>query len=281
MTTAERGVIYISWGEAAAYGVEMSVKSLWALDPSLPVLVVGDDIAAQRFADRPGFTVYRDEVDPFESNWLYGFLAGRVKPRLAALSPFAQTLYVDADTVFKISPAFGFDLLDRWDMIVVEADERSLLTVLPENRPEVSQTIAEIGTAQILYHNSGVFFWRRNAVTARLFELWSEEWLRFQMWDEQVALLRALMRSEALFLNVPYTWNCRDMKKTFMVFHRFGSMAVRQFRGSKGAVARGLPMGRPLVEVELAPGRFVKVHVGDEEKAVENFRQATGSRRAM
>jgi len=281
MTTAERGVIYISWGEAAAYGVEMSVKSLWALDPSLPVLVVGDDIAAQRFADRPGFTVYRDEVDPFESNWLYGFLAGRVKPRLAALSPFAQTLYVDADTVFKISPAFGFDLLDRWDMIVVEADERSLLTVLPENRPEVSQTIAELGTAQILYHNSGVFFWRRNAVTVRLFELWSEEWLRFHMWDEQVALLRALMRSEALFLNVPYTWNCRDMKKTFMVFHRFGSMAVRQFRGSKGAVARGLPMGRPLVEVELAPGRFVKVHVGDEEKAVENFRQATGSRRAM
>jgi len=279
MTTAERGVIYISWGEAAAYGVEMSVKSLWALDPSLPVLVVGDDIAAQRFADRPGFTVYRDEVDPFESNWLYGFLAGRVKPRLAALSPFAQTLYVDADTVFKISPAFGFDLLDRWDMIVVEADERSLLTVLPENRPEVSQTIAELGTAQILYHNSGVFFWRRNAVTVRLFELWSEEWLRFHMWDEQVALLRALMRSEALFLNVPYTWNCRDMKKTFMVFHRFGSMTVRQFRGAKGVVARGLPMGRPLVEVELAPGRFVKVHVGDEARAIENFRQAAGSRR--
>lgn len=272
---AERGVIYLCWGEPATKEAEASMRSLWKKEPEMPVLVVGDGQAITHFAGRERVLTHKCDVDPFTSQTAFGFKAGRIKPLLAGISPFERSLYVDAETEFKISPAIGFELLEQWDFVVAEAEIRSLAVGFPDNHTEADRTAAWLRTPYILYHNSGMLFWRKNDVTAHLFELWASEWLKFKGWDEQVALLRALLQSEVLFLNVPFTWNCRGPKGAYLLYHRFASKAARKFQGGRYAPPRHEVQApaRPLVRVELGPGRFVKCHAGDEEQVREHFQQ--------
>jgi hypothetical protein len=278
--TDQRGVIYMCWGDPATREAEASMRSLWKATPGMAVMVVGDCKAIKYFAGREGVTVQPCDVDPFTNQTAFGFKAGRIKPLLYKLSPFEQTLYVDAETEFKISPGLGFDLLEKWDFVIAEAELRSLATTFPDNRTEADRTAAWIKTPHILYHNSGMLFWRKNDATAHLFDLWASEWLKFKGWDEQVALLRALLQSEAMFLNVPYTWNCRGPKGAYLLYHRFASQAARKYR--LGRVYKGqpaaMPMASPLKRVEISPGRFVKCHAGDEERVKAHYQQMLASR---
>ncbi len=278
-----RGVIYLCWGEPATREAEASMRSLWKHAPQMKVLVVGDDQAVKHFKGRKLVQTYACCVDPFTSSTLFGFKAGRIKPLLAGISPFEQTLYVDAETEFKISPAIGFNLLEKWDFVIAEAETRSLAATFQDNRNEAGKTAAWLKTPHILYHNSGMMFWRTNEATKQLFDLWSVEWLKYKGWDEQIALLRALLRSEVLFLNVPYTWNCRGPQGAYLLYHRFASRAARKHRG--GIIVmhhgrRGVPMvpASPLVQVELEPGRFVKCHKGDEKRVCAFFKQQKKAR---
>jgi hypothetical protein len=242
-----RGVIYMCWGEQAIQQAQLSMRSLWE-HVALPVLVVGDTAAGAHFADVEGVAFAPVDVDPFDLERREGqrFLAGRIKPLLYGLSPFDESLYVDADTDFAASPEAAFDLLERWDFILAETQTRSLATSIAD--PRESQWSSNwLGTGHLLYHNSGMLFWRRGEAVEQLFRLWSEEWQRFQSWDEQVALLRALLRSEALYLTVPYTWNCREGAKATLLHHQFGTKIARA----------GVHTSR-LVRVQVAPGRYTK-----------------------
>jgi hypothetical protein len=258
------------------------MKSLWKHAPDMPVMVVGDREALDHFANRPRVSTHLCKVDPFHSQSLFGFMAGRIKPLLAGISPFERTLYVDAETEFKRSPALGFDLLDRWDLVIAEAETRSLGTTFPSNHHEADATAAWLKTPHILYHNSGLIFWRKNEATLKLFDLWSDEWLRYKGWDEQVALLRALLCSDVLFLNVPFTWNCRGPVGAYMVYHRFASRAARKYRGyAYTARHTGPPTipARPLVRIALGPGRSVRCYAGDEEKVQAYFKRLLAKRK--
>ena len=212
------GVIYMAWGDNAIKQTQDSIWSLRRLDQNCPVRVVGPAAAEKSFS--PG-EFHKVDLDPFNENGPKGFkfLAGRIKPLLAGISPFDLSLYVDADTCFLKSPKVGFDLLDRWDVVLSETQTRSLAPGGVAGEKESRETVAMIGSKHILYHNSGMIFWRRNERTARLFDLWGEEWLRYQGWDEQVALLRALFRSSVSFLTVPYTWNCHSSKEAYLLHH--------------------------------------------------------------
>lgn len=279
-TSTRRGVIYMCWGAPAIREAEASMKSLWKHAPGLPVMVVGDQAAISHFAGRPQVSTYLCTVDPFTSQTIFGFHAGRIKPLLAGISPFERSLYVDAETEFKQSPLLGFEFLDRWDFVIAEAELRSLATTFPSNHHEADQTAAWLKTPHILYHNSGMFFWRRNETTLKLFDLWSQEWQKYKGWDEQVALLRALLKSDALFLNVPFTWNCRGPAGAFLLYHRFASQAARKFRSRAVARHTGPPAipARPLVQLELSPGRWVKCREGDEEKVRAYFKRMLAKR---
>jgi len=93
-----------------------------------------------------------------------------------------------------------------------------------------------LGARALLYHNSGMLFWKRGRRVKRLFELWREEWLRFQGWDEQMALLRALARSDAIFLTVPFTWNTNFPSQAKLLFHDFGQRTAWKFKRRRGRV---------------------------------------------
>ena len=267
------GVIYMAWGENACRQAEESASSLARQDISYSVAVVGDKNTGSWFKDRPGVQFIQVDVDPFDYSQAkaYKFLAGRIKPLLAGISPFDRTLYVDADTMFKRSPKIGFDLLDRWDLVVAETETRSLTEGIA-GAHECKQTAEFIGSRHILYHNSGMIFWKRNERTSRLFDLWSEEWKRFSGWDEQVALLRALIRSDVMFLTVPHTWNCYRSEDSYLLHHWFGGGQARIEAKQRQVFDRPKDVRR-LVKVEIAPGRFVKCHAGDEDKVKRYYRK--------
>ena len=269
----KQGVVYMAWGENAIRQTKESIHSLHQFCPEMEVLVLGDLETQEAFSTGSHVSSLRMTEDPFCENGArgYKFMAGRIKPLIAKLTPFEHTLYVDADTKFVRSPQVGFDLLDRWDLVVAETPNRSLKEGLADYK-ECTDSAAYLGSPYILYHNSGMIFWRRNERTLKLFELWSEEWLKYQNWDEQVALLRALMRSEVLFLTVPYTWNCNTSKEAFILHHRFGSADARieMKRARPGPTKQDT---RRIVEFEASPGIWVKIYDGDQDKVREQIRK--------
>jgi len=260
------GVIYMTWGHTAMKEADRSMGTLWKYNPAMPVLVIGDAAAEAHYKASKKVIFKLIKTDPFDETRPQSqqFRAGRIKPLLYNLSPFDQSLYVDADSQFQSSPNFGFSLLDKWDFVVAETETRSLLNSIA-GLQETHWTANWVGTPHLLYHNSGLLFWRKNKVVEKLFQLWSNEWLRFQGWDEQVALLRALLRSEAVFLTVPYTWNCREGTKTMLLHHWFGTKAVRAILPVVTAHKR-ITKPQALILTEISPGRFVKCIPGDEEE---------------
>jgi hypothetical protein len=296
MTTC--GVLYMAWGLNAIREVEGSVASLWQVAPDMPVFVVGDRMASNRFTNGKrihGNLQFRYvAVSPFAADGK--FHAGLVKPLLAGLSPFDKSLYIDADTAFRQPPDVGFEMLDKWDLLISE----SLMTSLAEqvaSHGERIWTRQWIGTQHCIYHNSGMLFWRKNERTDRLFDVWSEEWQRWPVWDEQVAILRAMMRCEdLLYQNMPYTWNCLHSDDAYLLHHRYGTRVawknptVGRLKGGKQRIrpSQGpihIPMERQrvalgggslqsgsLINVEVSKDVFVQCKPGEERIAIERHR---------
>ena len=266
-----RGIIYMAWGGKASGQCLNSLMTLRQFERNIPVIVVGDKVAQRHLGKQRHVEVRVLDVDPFDPSGPSGhrFLAGRIKPLLYGISPWEQTLYVDADVFFQGKPERGFNLLDKgWEFVLSE-HVRSCLQDAPFKKSESNDTADWLGTALHIYHNSGMLFWRRSEAVEELMSLWSEEWLRYGDWDEQIALLRALFRSSALWLTVPWTWNNNRKNKATFLYHRYGSNVAR-------VDGRKLPhqhakQGRKLVQVSLGNGRFVKCYAGDAAKVIERF----------
>jgi hypothetical protein len=247
-TSNERGLLYMCFGEAAVCEMTKSIQSLRNVGSDLPVAVVGDNkTAAVLDLHKAGVKefIHWTGQDPFDKSQdaHFQFRAGRVKPFLYDLSPFKETLYIDCDVEFLIDIEMVFNHLKHWDFII--AQERLMLSEL-YNRPragwkhniiEKGATIDEFaGNGDIPFLNSGMFLWRKNKKVKSLFELWHEEWLKFQQWDEQAALMRALNTSEVRLFVLSEIWNYphRDeikeekvWEKARVILHEYGRGAAR------------------------------------------------------
>ena len=85
---AERGVLYMVWGEGVESVLDRSMKSLRHFHPELPIHV---------------------ERMPTGSSFLD-------KARMFACAPFEQTLFLDADTVVLDRLDFGFEMAQRFGL---------------------------------------------------------------------------------------------------------------------------------------------------------------------
>ena len=218
------GIIYIVFGENAHLAAKASIASLRLVNTDIPVVVVGDE-CADALVELPRTTAVRWQgKSPYDSTRQHNFQfrAGRVKPFLYGLSPFEKTLYVDADTEFQQDPAIGFALLDRYDFMVAKHSSHNVGMLNNDPSTERLTTIAEIGgNGDQPYPNSGVLFWRSCQATSQLFEAWSNEWLRFQEWDEQLALMRAMFKNPLRMLLLPEAWNGENKTEGKIIFHDF------------------------------------------------------------
>jgi len=92
MANKQRGVIYIVWGDKVDALLERSKKSLAKYHPELPIEVVRID---------------------GKNNSITGL---RSKSRMMSLSPFVETLFLDADTVVLGRLDFGFEKAMRFGL---------------------------------------------------------------------------------------------------------------------------------------------------------------------
>ena len=88
MVAAKRGILYIVWGNGADAALERSMQSVRAVYPEMPIHV--------------------ERMDPVRS------LLNKV--RMAVLSPFESTLYLDADTIVLGNLDFGFEKAEQFGL---------------------------------------------------------------------------------------------------------------------------------------------------------------------
>jgi hypothetical protein len=228
------GIIYMCFGEKAKREVEKSIVSLRKINQSIPVAVVGDTkVPGTQFIEWQG-------VSPFDEHRTKGlrFLAGRIKPHIYGLSPFQNTLYIDADTQFigNIQPAFDF--LNEFDVAI--AEENRAISALHNpgpgskyswyhHMPEVEASIKELGDPTMHFLNSGVIFFRKSPACEKLFADWSAEWLRWKQWDEQMAFIRAVKNNPDVKLKrLSIRWNSPVMETGVIIYHMYARGAARR-----------------------------------------------------
>lgn len=168
-----RGIVYIAFGRNAIKEADLSIRSLKKVS-RLPVrLIKGSSSGVLTNAQ----------------------LARSRKTDLLNLSPYEETLFLDADTRIHQNPEVGFRALSEgWELVIVPSlhqDAHRPLWHLKEEEREF--TFQALGTYSPMMLNSGVMFFRKCDRVANFFKLWHEEWLRFKDKD-QGALLRALHR---------------------------------------------------------------------------------------
>lgn len=201
-----RGALYVAFGEKARQLAERSIETLRAWHPDLPVALIGE---------RPlGCEEQFIEAEASDDG------ARSAKTRIVELSPWKQTVYLDADTEVVGSLAGGFGALtDGFELALAINDSQPSLRDCPQPSPEEYEaTLAALGTPDVHYYQSGLLFFRQTAAIRRLGERWHSEWQRFGAFD-QPALLRAIHATPVKLWLLAAEWNCRDETRARHVWH--------------------------------------------------------------
>lgn len=167
--------------------------------------------------------------------------------------PFARTLYVTAgaNVPWDLLPA-AWHFLEKWDAAVPLW--RYGVTAAAVGTPfEQEWTEKVVGDLRVLLHATELVFARQQGAGGELLAAWAEEAAAGE--DERLAFLRAVARVKPRLCVLPRSW---------LADTRRGPRRVGRRRRSPNA-------GQPLVQVEVAPGRYVKCHAGDEEKVLAHF----------
>ena len=200
------GVVYIAYGGNAQREALESIKSLRSVWPDPYVLAVGDEVAGatQQLAYTATDAGGRD-----------------AKTRLWDISPFQQTLYLDADTRVREDPRIGFDILDDgWDMVIVPSKCHGKEWLWHVGAMERVAT-QEAHSGRMLTLGGGVIWWARNERTEALWHAWHDEWGRWGSQD-QGALMRAYIANPCHIWLLSRAWN-----SGICIEHRFGAARRR------------------------------------------------------
>lgn len=180
----------------------------------------------------------------------------------AVMLPFEKTLIVQPETAvpWDLLPA-AWHFLDRWDAAVPlwRYGETAADVGEAEERHITREIVRDL---RVLLHSTELLFLRRNEAGQALLAAWREEMAHGE--HQRLAFLRALYRVKPRLCVLPVTWLA----------------PVRQ--ASHQAMRRGRVLspnaGNPLVSIELEPGRFVKIHAGDEARVRAAFEQQRAGR---
>jgi hypothetical protein len=224
------GFVYMVFGKKALIDFKNSVISLRRSGCNLPVIAVGD-IHVQFSFGKSITSIKWEGEDPYDKDARknFQFKAGRVKPFLYQYTPFKKNMYLDTDTVIMKDPSIAFNYLNNWDAVFTE--ERLMVCELynkvgagwEHHLAERDQTVKEFGgDGHFKFWNSGVFLWNQNLRTETLFNNWHQEWLRWQRWDEQLALMRAANRSPVRIFILSEIWNCPHQREAKLIWHNYG-----------------------------------------------------------
>lgn len=196
-----RGALYVAVGRKAGFEARISIESL-GYHSELKVVVAGD----QRI---PGTLFHQFEDTGKPGRW--------AKVNLNKISPFDDTLFLDADTRVRGDVSLGFRLLDLgWDFVMcgsIPQGGDALNHAIPEER---EATLIEVPFDPYQF-NTGVMWFRKTTRVKRFFAAWRDEWKRWKDID-QGAFLRALNRRPIAIALLG-----RDYNGGRVIEHRFGA----------------------------------------------------------
>ena len=118
-----------------------------------------------------------DGIQHFNNSSLFPVLSNAQRARLAktrlyGMSPYDQTLYIDADTRVRSSLEAGFDALDDgWDFVVVPSSQQGEVILWHSLDEEREATLSETNPFP-LQLQGGVFWFKRNDRTEAFFWEW-------------------------------------------------------------------------------------------------------------
>ena len=199
----DRGVIYVAVGAKAAVETRLAIQALRRYH-DWPVIVAGD-----RRVEGARWHEFLDTKGGKVARW--------AKTNLNKLSPFDQTLFMDADTRVYADVGIGFRLLDRgWDMVMVPSLPQGGQFLWHCTEDEREETLIDI-PIDPLQLNTGVMWFRKCTRVDRFFVEWRRQWLRYRDMD-QGAFVRALNRRPLALFTLS-----RHFNGGAAVGHRFGA----------------------------------------------------------
>lgn len=172
-----QGIIYVAYGDRALSEAAMSIRALRLRhDHALPVATI---------SERP---IEGARHIPFaDPRWG----ARWAKLNLDLLTPFDQTVYLDADTRPRAELTALFDMLaDGFELVIAPSTMQGDKALWHVAAGEREDTLNAFGFSPVQLQ-AGVIAFRRCEAVAALFAAWREEWRGGQ---DQAALLRALYR---------------------------------------------------------------------------------------
>ncbi|HLI22611.1 MAG TPA: hypothetical protein VKV32_15910 [Stellaceae bacterium] len=199
MATAARGVLYMVWGEAIETLLQRSIASVKRHHPELPIEVVRLDGGG----DDPKLLLE--------------------KARMAERTPFAETLFLDADTVVLDRLDFGFDSAKRYGLACCICES-----------PWARRYRGLAGAGEIVEYNTGVLFftagakpvfdrWPSLAAEIDSASLFAKDGKPFVMpANDQASFAAAVERAGFSPFVLPPNWNFRyEFQKSF-----FGTIKI-------------------------------------------------------
>jgi hypothetical protein len=204
---AEKGIVYIAYGEKAINLTENAISILRQFNDRLPVAVVSNEPVTG--AD---YWIEHEDTD---------LGARHIKTNVYHLSPFQQTLYMDADTELMRDPEPYFVLLESVDL-VMGLDyfwEFRNNTWGAISRDEIETTNHETGEGRHLYYNTGVMLFNKCDEVEQLMLTWHEEWLRWGKQD-QPAMFRAMHQCPVRMAPMNWPFNTHQEKVADFVYHK-------------------------------------------------------------
>lgn len=200
-----QGVYLVAYGGPARDCARDCLRSLKRFAPELPVCLVSS--AALGGEDH---LVVLPEVD-------IGARSAKIKVDELAPPSWRDILYLDADTELLANPESLFAILaDGWDLCIIPNPAQyhtAGMMARPDNKDEVTQTVALWGCEEFLQFNGGVWAYRRNERTRRFFAAWHGEWHRWAKRD-QAAFDRALWTVPLKVWTVSRQYNLVDRYHT-------------------------------------------------------------------
>ena len=209
---AEKGYLYIAYGEAFTKEALMSIESL------------------RRFTDLP-IAVYTDQKELVESkvellniNLVGEIIANHLRAKVDYMdqSPFVKTVFLDTDTVIVRNCDDMFDLLDRFDISIVNDYARK--------RKKYADTVPEYGEIPYAFSeaNSGVIAFNNSTRTQTFLKMWKEYFYKYfretNGWD-QISFRISLWKSNVRIHHMPFEYNVRsaeNREKQKRFKHEFG-----------------------------------------------------------
>lgn len=200
------GICYVAFGDNSRAEAAMSVRALRKAGVGLPVSVVAD----APLVEAGTATQHLPFDDPRSgARW--------AKLNLDTLSPYEQTLYLDADTRPRSNLSTLFAPLDAgFELVIATSTQQADRALWHVPSPERESTFDALGFTPVQLQ-AGVFAFRRSEAVSALFAAWREEWQSSAApSQDQAALLRALYRCPVK------VWLMSAAMSDALVLHLFG-----------------------------------------------------------